>query len=47
MTLQKEEVSEVKYLSYEDFVKLFYSNKFCAHKKEYKDWAVKELKKYI
>ncbi len=44
--LQKEEVAEVKYLYYNDFVKLFYSDKFCNHATEYKDWVCEELKKY-
>ncbi len=45
--LQKEEVAEVKYLKYDDFVKLFYSQDFVNHTKEYKDWVCSELKKYI
>lgn len=45
--LQTEEVAEVKYLSYDEFVKLLYSEDFCSHAKEYKDWICEELKKYI
>ena len=47
MTLQKEEVSEVKYLSYDEFVKMFYSEDFCDHAKEYKDWVCETLKELI
>lgn len=46
MKLQKEEVAEVKYLDYDEFVKLFYSDDFCNHAKEYKDWVCEVLKKY-
>ena len=45
MRLQSEEVEEVKYMNYDDFVKLFYSNDFCNHEKSYKDWVCKVLKK--
>lgn len=37
MTLQKEEVEEVKYLDYDKFVKLSYSDDYSNHAKEYKD----------
>ena len=47
MTLKKEEVSEVKYLSYDEFVKMFYSEDFCDHAKEYKDWVCETLKELI
>ena len=46
MKLQKEEVAEVKYLDYDEFVKLFYSDDFCNHAKEYNDWVCEVLKKY-
>lgn len=35
--IQEEEVEEVKWLSFEDFKTLLYSDDFCAHAKEYKD----------
>lgn len=44
MSLQKEEVSQVKWLNYKDFEKLFYSSKFCNFKKDYRDWICKTLK---
>lgn len=44
MKLQKEEVEQVKWLKYDDFVKLFYSDEFCNHEKSYKDWVCKILK---
>lgn len=47
MNLQLEEVAEVKFLKYEDFIKLFYSDEFCNRSKEYKDWVCKELKGFI
>lgn len=47
MKLQKEEVEQVKWLNYYEFVKLFYSDEFCNHEKNYKDWVCEELKKYL
>lgn len=44
MTLQKEEVECVKWLSYDDFIKLLYSDEFCNHDKSYKDWVAEILK---
>ena len=44
MTLQIEEVEEVKWFSYDDFVKLIYSNDFCPHDIKYKDWVCEYLK---
>lgn len=44
ITLQPEEVAEVKWLNYNDFVNLIYSDDFCNHAKEYKDWVCKILK---
>ena len=46
-TLQKEEVEKVKWFNYNDFVELFYSDKFCGHAKEYKDYVCKMLKEEI
>ncbi len=46
MKLQKEEVAEVKYLNYDEFIRLFYSADFCDHAKEYKDWVCEVLKQY-
>ncbi len=37
--LQAEEVECVKWLPYNDFVSLLYSDDFCNHAKEYKDWV--------
>ncbi len=45
--LQTEEVEQVKWLSYNEFVKLLYSNEFCNHEKEYKDWVCEMLKSNI
>ena len=42
--LQKEEVDKVEYLTYEDFVKLLYSDDFANHSKEYKDFVADLLK---
>ena len=44
MKLQKEEVECVKWLDYDEFVKLLYSPEFCNHAKEYKDWVAGVLK---
>lgn len=40
-TLQKEEVAEVKWVTLDKFKKIFYSDEFCNHSKEYKDYIVK------
>ena len=45
--LQKEEVEQVKWFSYNEFVKMIYSDAFCNHIKDYKDWVVKILKEKI
>lgn len=37
LNLQKEEVSEVKWISYEEFKKMFYSNEFVPFDNEYKE----------
>ena len=42
--LQKEEVSEVKWLNYEDFKKLFYSDEFVKHDEEYRKIVLELLK---
>ncbi len=44
MTLQKSEVECVKWLDFDEFKKLLYSDQFCNHAKEYKDWVVETLK---
>lgn len=45
--LQVEEVECVKWLSYDEFKKLLYSDEFCNHTKEYKDWVCEILKNKI
>ena len=47
MRIQIEEVECVKWLNYEEFNKLLYSDEFCNHSTEYKDWVCQTLKKYI
>ena len=42
--LQKEEVSEVKWLNYEDFKKLFYSDEFVKHDEKYRKIVLELLK---
>ena len=42
--LQEEEVECVKWLTYNEFIKLLYSDEFCNHAKEYKDWVSQILK---
>ena len=37
----------IKWLKYEEFVELLYSEDFCNHAPEYKDWVAETLKKYI
>ncbi len=44
MKQQKEKVVEVKYLDYDKFVKLSYSDDYSNHAKEYKDWVCEVLK---
>lgn len=44
MKVQKEEVECVKWVSYDEFVKLLYSDQFCNHDKEYKNWVAEILK---
>ena len=45
--LQKEEVSEVKWVSLNEFKNIFYSDLFCNHDKEYKDFIVRLLEERI
>lgn len=47
MQLQKEEVSEVKWLSYRDFEKIFYSEEFVPFPKDYKEKVLQVLKENI
>ena len=45
--LQVEEVECVKWLSYNEFIDLLYSDDFCKHAQEYKDWVAIILKEHI
>lgn len=45
--LQQEEVAEVKWLSFEEFKKLFYSDEFVRFDDEYRDIVVKTLSKKL
>ena len=45
--LQVEEVDEVKWLSFEEFKKLFYSQDFIPYDEEYKEMSIKVIEKYI
>lgn len=47
MKLQKEEVAEVKYLDYDEFVDLLFSDEFVPHDIEYKNWVREELKNIL
>ena len=44
--LQEEEVAEVKWLSFEDFKNLLYSDQFVPYEDELKDLSIKELEQY-
>ena len=44
MKLQTEEVECVKWLKYDEFAKLLYSDEFCNNEKSYKDWVCEVLK---
>lgn len=44
LTLKEDEVSEVKWLSYDEFKELFYSNKFVPFDEEYRNLVLKLLK---
>ena len=45
LTLQVEEVEQVKYLDFDGFKKLFNSNEFCPYKDDYKNWICEILEK--
>ncbi len=45
--LQEDEVSEVKWLSFDEFKKLIYSDEFAPHDMEYKDLVVKMFEDYL
>ncbi len=45
--LEEGKVGKVKWLSYKEFEKLIYSDEFCPHQKEFKDWSCKMLKKEL
>lgn len=47
MKLQECEVSEVKWLDFNDFKTLFMSNEFLPYSNEYKSWVVRNLKSKI
>ena len=46
-TLEEGKVGEVKWLKFDEFVKLLYSDDFCPHQKEFKDWSKDMLKKVL
>ena len=43
-TLQQDEVAQIQWFSYDDFVKLLYSNDFVPHDENYKTWLKENLK---
>lgn len=45
--LQKEEVTEVKWLTYNDFKELFYSEEFVEHSDEYREFTLKYIKENL
>ena len=47
MKMQVEEVSEIKWFDFDDFVKLFYSDDFVPYDKEYKDMIVERLQSHF
>ena len=47
MVLQEAEVEEVKWLSFEEFKNLLYSDKWVPMDKAYKDMVVETLKKIL
>lgn len=47
LILQFEEVSEVRWLNYEDFKKIFLSNEFVPYNIKYKKFVLQFLKKYL
>lgn len=44
MTLQAEEVEEVRWLDYNEFKELFYSDKFCQYDEDYRSFVLNLLK---
>lgn len=46
-TLEKGKVGEVKWLKLDEFEKLLYSDDFCPHQKEFKDWSLRMLKEKL
>ena len=46
-TISPQEVEEIKWLKYDDFVDIFYSEKFVPLDKEYKDMICKVLKEKL
>ena len=44
MTLQVEEVEEVKWLDYQDFKEMFYSPEFCTYDEDYRSFVLELLK---
>jgi isopentenyldiphosphate isomerase len=47
MKMQVEEVSEIKWFDFDDFVKLFYSDDFVPYDKEYKNMIVERLQSHF
>ncbi len=47
MVLQPEEVAEVKYLSFDEFVKIIHSDEFCVHHHKYNDWLCSKIENYL
>ena len=47
LTLQKEEVAEAKWLPFDEFNKFIYSNEFCPHPKEYKEFVLKNIMQFL
>ena len=47
MKLQVEEVDEVKWLSFEEFKKLFYSQDFIPYDEEYRQMIIKLIERYM
>lgn len=44
--LQIEEVESVEWVSYDEFVKLLFSDKFSDHTQDYKEWICEKMKEY-
>ena len=47
MKLQEEEVSEVKWITFEEFKNLFFSDEFMPYGENYKKWICEKLNKTI